>query len=72
MGAMLAPLVPQTAELIAKNGIENEINPRRIVPSLDRFHTPRQNSVRQELSNRRSERKSGSSFSTNPSLLVIV
>ena len=34
--------VDEIAELIGKvNGIEGEINPRRMVPSLDRFHTPR-------------------------------
>jgi predicted TIM-barrel fold metal-dependent hydrolase len=34
--------VDEIAELIGRrNGIEGEINPRRMVPSLDRFHTPR-------------------------------
>ena len=34
--------VDEIAERIGKvNGIEGEINPRRMVPSLDRFHTPR-------------------------------
>jgi predicted TIM-barrel fold metal-dependent hydrolase len=34
--------VDEIAERIGKvNAIEGEINPRRMVPSLDRFHTPR-------------------------------
>jgi len=34
--------IDEIAELIGRrNGIEGEINPRRMVPSLDRFHTPR-------------------------------
>lgn len=34
--------VDEIAERIGRaNGIEGEINPRRMVPSLDRFHTPR-------------------------------
>ena len=34
--------VDEIAEMIGKaNGIEGEIHPRRMVPSLDRFHTPR-------------------------------
>ena len=34
--------VDEIAALIGKvNGIEGEINSRRMVPSLDRFHTPR-------------------------------
>ena len=34
--------VDEIAELIGRrNGIEGEINARRMVPSLDRFHTPR-------------------------------
>lgn len=34
--------VDEIAEIIGRrNGIEGEINPRRMVPSLDRFHTPR-------------------------------
>ena len=34
--------IDEIAELIGKvNGIEGEINARRMVPSLDRFHTPR-------------------------------
>ena len=56
--------VDEIAERIGKvNGIEGEINPRRMVPSLDRFHTPRFTGARRELSIRvESGRRSGSSF----------